>query len=165
MGIFNKERTDGVTYDGQGDERKGIIDRIKYNGEADDLVCKFLYENLSIGAQLIVNQSQEAVFLKGGAICDIFGPGTHTISANNIPLYNVSVPVRSFGDYGVQITDSSAFLQQMDGTLHLFTTEDVIEQFKGIVVQKLTVCISKFVVQREVTEVKINAYTDEISNF
>ena len=209
MGIFNKTRTDGVTYDGQGEERKGLIDRIKYNGEEDELVWKFPYENLSIGAQLIVNQSQEAIFLKGGAACDIFGPGTHTLSVNNIPilqklinlpfggntpftaevwyvnktvrrnlkfgtptaidlldpLYNVSVPVRSFGDYGIQITDSSAFLQQMVGTQHLFTTNDILEQFKGIVVQKLSVCISKFIVQREVTVVKINAYTDEIANF
>ena len=86
MGIFNKQRTDGESHDGQGNERKGFIDRIKYNGEADELVWKFPYENLSVGAQLIVNQSQEAVFLKGGAVCDVFGAGTHTLLANNIPL-------------------------------------------------------------------------------
>ena len=28
MGFFNKQRTDGRTYDGQGEERKGFIDRI-----------------------------------------------------------------------------------------------------------------------------------------
>jgi len=209
MGIFNKNRTDGKTYDGQGEERKGFIDRIKYSGEEDELVWKFPYENLSIGAQLIVNQSQEAIFLKGGAIADIFGAGTHTLSANNIPilqklinipfggrspftaevwyvnktirrnlkfgtpqpidlldpLYGVSIPVRSFGEFGVQITDSSAFLQQMVGTLHLFTTNDIIEQFKSLIVQKLTASISKFIVQKEVTIVKINAYIDEVANY
>lgn len=209
MGLFNKQRTDGVTYDGQGAERKGFIDRIKYNGEEDELVWKSPYENLSIGAQLIVNQSQEAVFVKGGAIADIFGAGTHTLSANNIPvlqrlinipfggkspftaevwyvnktirrnlkfgtpkpidlldpLYGVSVPVRSFGEFGVQITDSSAFLQQMVGTLHLFTTNDIIEQFKSFIVQKLTASISKFIVQKEVTVVKINAYIDDVANY
>ncbi|MCL2650602.1 MAG: SPFH domain-containing protein [Candidatus Azobacteroides sp.] len=209
MGIFNKNRTDGETYDGQGEERKGFIDRIKYNGEEDELVWKFPYENLSIGAQLIVNQSQEAVFVKGGAIADIFGAGTHTLSANNIPvlqklinipfggrspftaevwyvnktirrnlkfgtpqpidlldpLYGVSIPVRSFGEFGVQITDSSAFLQQMVGTLHLFTTDDIIEQFKSLIIQKLTASISRFIVQKEVTVVKINAYIDEIANY
>ncbi|MCL1934156.1 MAG: SPFH domain-containing protein [Candidatus Azobacteroides sp.] len=209
MGLFNKNRTDGTTYDGQGEERKGFIDRIKYNGEEDELVWKFPYENLSIGAQLIVNQTQEAVFVKGGAIADIFGAGTHTLSANNIPvlqklinipfggrspftaevwyvsktirrnlkfgtpqpidlldpLYGVSIPVRSFGEFGVQVTDSSAFLQQMVGTLHLFTTDDIIEQFKSLIVQKLTASISKFVVQKEVTVVKINAYIDEVANY
>lgn len=209
MGLFNKNRTDGQTYDGQGEERQGAIDRIKYNGEIDELVWKFPYENLSIGAQLIVNQSQEVVFMRGGAIADIFGAGTHTLTANNIPvlqklinlpfggntpftaevwyvnktirrnlkfgtpvpidlldpLYNVSIPVRSFGEFGIQITDSSAFLQQIVGTLHLFSTDDMIDQFKSLIIKKLTVSISKFIVLKEVTVVKINAYLDDISNF
>ena len=86
MGLFNKTRNDGETYDGQGEERKGMIDRIKYNGLEDELVWKFPYENLSIGAQLVVNESQEALFYKGGSVGDIFGPGTHTLSATNVPL-------------------------------------------------------------------------------
>lgn len=86
MGFFNKLRTDGATYDGQGEERRGIIDLIQYNGTSDELVWKFPYNNLSIGAQLIVNKSQEAIFVKGGAICDIFGEGTHTLSSKNLPL-------------------------------------------------------------------------------
>lgn len=209
MGLFNRNRTDGGTYDGQGEERKGFIDRIKYNGEEDELVWKFPYENLSIGAQLIVNQTQEAIFVKGGAIADIFGAGTHTLSANNIPvlqklinipfggntpftaeiwyvsktirrnlkfgtpqpidlldpLYGVSIPVRSFGEYGIQIIDSSAFLQQMVGTLHLFSTDDIIEQFKSLITQKLTASISKFIVQKKVTIVEINAYIDDVANY
>lgn len=86
MGFFNKLRTDGATYDGQGEERRGFIDVIQYNGLPDDLVWKFPYNNLSIGAQLIVNRSQEAIFVKGGAVCDVFGEGTHTLSAKNLPL-------------------------------------------------------------------------------
>jgi membrane protease subunit (stomatin/prohibitin family) len=207
MGLFNKQRTDGVTYDGQGAERKGFIDRIKYNGEPDELAWKSPYENLSIGAQLVVNQSQEAVFMKGGAIADIFGAGTHTLSANNIPLlqklinlpfggktpftaevwyinktvrrnlpfgtpvpiqlldpfYKISIPIRSFGNFGVQITDSSAFLQQMVGTLHLFTTKEIIEQFKSLIVRKLSSGISNFITRKKIAVIEISAYLDEIS--
>ena len=86
MGFFNKIRTDGATFDGQGEERRGLFDVIQYNGSPEDLVWKFPYNNLSIGAQLIVNKSQEAVFVKGGAVCDVFGEGTHTLSARNLPL-------------------------------------------------------------------------------
>ena len=86
MGFFNKVRTDGATFDGQGEERRGLFDVIQYNGSPEDLVWKFPYNNLSIGAQLIVNKSQEAVFVKGGAVCDVFGEGTHTLSARNLPL-------------------------------------------------------------------------------
>lgn len=86
MGFFNKIRTDGATYDGQGEERRGFIDVIQYNGLPDDLIWKFPYNNLSVGAQLIVNKSQEAIFVKGGAVCDVFGEGTHTLSSKNLPL-------------------------------------------------------------------------------
>lgn len=86
MGFFSKLRSDGATFDGQGDERRGLVDVIQYNGAPDELVWKFPYNNLSTGAQLIVNKSQEAIFVKGGAVCDVFGEGTHTISANNLPL-------------------------------------------------------------------------------
>jgi membrane protease subunit (stomatin/prohibitin family) len=209
MSLFNRGRSDGATYDGQGEERKGLIDIVKYNGLDDEIVWKFPYENISTAAQLIVNQSQEAVFIKGGAVCDVFGPGTKTLSANNIPvlqklinlpfggktpftaeiwyvsktirrnlkfgtpvpvtlldpLYNVAIPVRSFGEFGVQVTDSSAFLTQMVGTLHLFTTDDIIEQFKSLITRKLSSSISKFIVRQKVTVVEIGACLDDVSNF
>ena len=86
MGIFNKNRTDGETYDGQGEERKGLIDVVSYNGEADEIVWKFPYDNLSTATQLMVNDSQRAIFVSGGKIADEFGGGTHTLSTNNIPI-------------------------------------------------------------------------------
>jgi membrane protease subunit (stomatin/prohibitin family) len=39
-----------------------------------------------MGSQLIVNQSQEACFFKGGELLDVFGPGTHTLSTKNLPF-------------------------------------------------------------------------------
>ena len=66
-----------------------LIDRIKYDSTSDEvLVFKFTSEELKLGSQLVVNQSQEALFLKGGEVCDLFGPGTHTLSAANLPLLN-----------------------------------------------------------------------------
>ena len=64
MGFFNKLRSDGETFDGQANERRGLVDVIQYNGAPDELVWKFPYNNLSTGAQLIVNKSQEAIFVK-----------------------------------------------------------------------------------------------------
>lgn len=94
MGFFNKRRTDGKTFDGQGEERTGIIDRIKYNGLPDDIVWKFPFDNISTGAQLIVEPGQEATFVKGGTLCDVLGEGTHTLDANNLPLLHklISLP-------------------------------------------------------------------------
>jgi len=67
--------------------RPPIIDRIKFDATSDSLlVWKFPSEDLRLGSQLIVNQSQEAVFVKGGQALDLFGPGTHTLTTSNIPL-------------------------------------------------------------------------------
>lgn len=64
-----------------------ILDRIKYDASSDDAIAwKFQSEEIRLGAQLIVNESQEAIFFKGGKALDTFGPGTHTLSSGNIPL-------------------------------------------------------------------------------
>jgi membrane protease subunit (stomatin/prohibitin family) len=39
-----------------------------------------------MGSQLIVNQSQEACFYKGGELLDVLGPGPHTLSTKNLPV-------------------------------------------------------------------------------
>lgn len=66
-----------------------IIDRIKYDGSPDGaqwLIYKCPSEEFVLGSQLIVNQGQEALFFKGGEALDLFGPGTHTLSAGNLPI-------------------------------------------------------------------------------
>ncbi len=63
-----------------------IVDRLKFNGGPDDIAWKFPDEGITWGAQLIVAESQEAVFFKGGQCHDLFGPGTYTLKSNNIPL-------------------------------------------------------------------------------
>jgi len=39
-----------------------------------------------IGSQLIVRESQAAVFFRDGKALDVFGPGRHTITTANVPL-------------------------------------------------------------------------------
>lgn len=64
-----------------------IIDRIKYDSPSDDaIVWKFPSEQIRLGAQLIVNEAQEAVFFKDGKALDTFGAGTHTLSSGNLPF-------------------------------------------------------------------------------
>ncbi len=55
----------------------------------DFIVQKFMSENqweLRLGTQLVVNEGQEAMFLKGGVALDVFTAGTHTLVTGNIPL-------------------------------------------------------------------------------
>lgn len=41
---------------------------------------------IQYGAQLIVQQNQEAVFFRDGQAMDVFGPGRHTLTTANVPL-------------------------------------------------------------------------------
>jgi len=70
-----------------------IIDVLKYDGPNNVLVWKWRPQNdgrrqeeLRLGTQLVVNQSQRAVFVKGGQIADVFEAGTHTLSTQNLPI-------------------------------------------------------------------------------
>jgi len=70
-----------------------IIDVLKYDGPNNVLVWKWRPQNggsreeeLRLGTQLVVNQSQQAVFVKDGQIADVFSAGRHTLSAKNLPI-------------------------------------------------------------------------------
>lgn len=39
-----------------------------------------------LGSQLVVRESQRAIFVRDGKALDDFGPGRHTLSTNNVPL-------------------------------------------------------------------------------
>ena len=41
---------------------------------------------IPLGSQLIVQQSQEAVFFRDGKALDVFGPGRHTLTTETIPI-------------------------------------------------------------------------------
>jgi len=62
------------------------FERIKYDGSPDIIVWRYPKDDITLGSQLIVNESQEALFFKEGATFDLFGPGTHTISSENLPF-------------------------------------------------------------------------------
>ena len=67
-----------------------VFDVIEYPNEMrDELVHRFPEEgpgNFRIGSQLIVRESQSAVFFRDGNALDVFGPGRHTIVTYNVPL-------------------------------------------------------------------------------
>jgi len=68
------------------DEGK-IAEVIKYdNGGNDIFIFKHECEDFNIGTQLIVHESQEAVFFMNGQALDLFGPGRHTLETQNLPL-------------------------------------------------------------------------------
>ena len=67
-----------------------IFDVIEYPNEmADEIVHRFPETGIGdfrIGSQVIVRESQSAVFFRDGNALDVFKPGRHTITTANIPL-------------------------------------------------------------------------------
>lgn len=63
-----------------------IVDVIKYEGDNSTFVWKHPCEDFNTNTQLIVHESQEAIFFMNGLALDLFGPGRYTLETQNIPL-------------------------------------------------------------------------------
>jgi membrane protease subunit (stomatin/prohibitin family) len=68
------------------DTGKILVSRFPQSGEAD----------LVLGTQLIVRESQAAVFCRDGKALDVFGPGRHTLSTQNLPLIGKLINLAAF---------------------------------------------------------------------
>lgn len=63
-----------------------IADVIQYEGDNSTFIWKHPSEDFNCFSQLIVHESQEAIFFKNGQALDLFGPGRYTLETQNIPL-------------------------------------------------------------------------------
>lgn len=66
--------------------KDGFASVIKYEGDNDTLVWKHPIEDFNMGSQLIVHESQEAIFFKDGQALDLFGAGRYTLETQQLPL-------------------------------------------------------------------------------
>ena len=67
-------------------KKDGLASIIKYEGDNETLVWKHPIEDFNFGSQLIVHESQEAIFFRDGQALDLFGPGRHTLETQQLPL-------------------------------------------------------------------------------
>lgn len=71
---------------------------IKYEGDNSTFVWKHPCEDFNTSTQLIVHESQEAVFFLNGQALDLFGPGRHTLETQNIPLLRHLINIPTDGE-------------------------------------------------------------------
>ena len=62
-----------------------IADIIKYEGDNSTFVWKHPREDFNSLTQLIVHESQEALFMMNGQALDLFGAGRYTLETQNLP--------------------------------------------------------------------------------
>jgi membrane protease subunit (stomatin/prohibitin family) len=81
-----------------------------------------------LGSQLIVRESQAAVFFRDGKALDTFGPGRHTISTANIPLLVnlIGIPFSGETPFKAEVyfVNLREFLEQKWGTPEAITLRD-----------------------------------------
>jgi len=75
---------------------------------------------IKLGAQLVVQEAQEAVLYRDGKALDVFGPGRHTLSTQNIPLLGkiIGAPFGGKSPFRVSVVfvNKRTFIDQKWGT-------------------------------------------------
>ena len=75
-----------------------VADIIKYEGDNSTFVWKHPCEDFNTTTQLVVHESQEAVFFLNGQALDLFGPGRYTLETQNIPVLRKIINIPTDGE-------------------------------------------------------------------
>lgn len=62
-----------------------ICEILKYEGDNSTFIWKHPSEDFNSMTQLIVHESQEAIFFMNGQALDLFGPGRYSLETQNVP--------------------------------------------------------------------------------
>ena len=89
--------------------------------------------------------------------------GTPTAIQLEDPRYNVIVPVRAFGQYGIRVKDPRLFLETLIGNMTSFSAEKIEQYFKGKVLAQLSTLITQKIAQDNVSILDINAHLMDMS--
>jgi membrane protease subunit (stomatin/prohibitin family) len=80
------------------------------------------------------------------------------------PKYKIMIPVRAFGQFGVQINHGAKFLLKLVGTLTRFDSATLVQHFKGVVISRVKEQIAQQISNASVSVLEINTKLTEIAS-
>lgn len=97
MGLFNNKNPNESAYSGG---QKHFADVIKNSGIGELLIWRQPEEDFNTNSTLIVMPGEEAIFIKGGTIEQVFENGTYKLSTENYPFIS---RLRNFFTGGISV--------------------------------------------------------------
>ena len=91
--------------------------------------------------------------------------GTMTPIQLEDPKYNIIVPVRAFGQYGMKVINPEVFLKVLIGNMTSFSSDKVNQYFKGKMLSFLSSIIAKKIAKDSISILDINTHLVEMSEF
>ncbi len=83
----------------------GLAELVKYEGDNSTFIWKYPSEDFNKMSELIVHESQEAIFFANGQAADTFGPGRYKLDSENIPILTKLINIVT----GVSVFHSEVF--------------------------------------------------------
>ena len=82
-----------------------LVGIVKYSGTLEEFIWKYPRDDLGTWTQLVVNETQEALLLKDGKICDLFTTGKYILESKNIPILNkiINLPFGGESPFKVEV--------------------------------------------------------------
>ena len=89
--------------------------------------------------------------------------GTPTPIQVEDPKYNIIVPVRAHGQYGIQVINSRAFLETLIGNMQSFSADKICQYFKGKITSALNTLIANQIINEKTSILDINTLLLDMS--
>lgn len=91
--------------------------------------------------------------------------GTMTPIQVEDPKYDVIVPVRAYGQYGLRVENARLLLEKLVGNMSSFETSRIVDYFKGILLSKLTNIVFDALKQSDQTVLTISSQVEGLSEY
>lgn len=79
------------------------------------------------------------------------------------PKYQIMLPVRAFGQFGIQVDNSKKFLIKLVGTMPVFDREKLVSYFRGLILTRTKDLIAKALTENKISILEVSAHLNSLS--